>query len=145
LGTFGNPLQRPSKTIMLDGYDLYPGLPEISLGVFLLICALVGIINNPYMVDFAQFVYVMGLVDLHYPRHLASVLESGALAGLHGLWVIEQKYAVGLGKFSYITDMGLISNSAINIVIILISLIILSIVFLIHQILTKLVPYNRMD
>jgi len=58
------------------GYDYYPSdLPNLSsLGGFALIAALLGLIKNPFMTDFAQVLFFLGLLDTHYPRHLASFL-----------------------------------------------------------------------
>jgi hypothetical protein len=97
------------------------------------------------MTDFAQLVYLMAFFNLHYPNNLASVLESGAMAHLHGFIKIVQYNAVGKGKFSYITDMGLLSNSAINLIVIAAGLIVFLILFLIYNILKKIVSYNKVD
>lgn len=49
----------------------------------------------------------------------------------------------GKAKFSYITDMGLLSNSFINLVIIVMGLVIFLLIFIVFQILKKLVEYNK--
>jgi hypothetical protein len=76
LATFNNPLQKASSTVYIAGYDKYPdGLMDLSmLGVLALLVAVVGLAKNPYMVDFAQTLFLVGLVNFHYPYHLASFL-----------------------------------------------------------------------
>lgn len=87
LMTFKNPLQRANSTIYVEGYDYYPiDLPDLSsLGLLALLVAFLGIGKNPYMIDFAQTLFLIGLVDAHYPSNLASFLESASIAHLHGL------------------------------------------------------------
>jgi hypothetical protein len=63
--------------------------------LLLLACALIGMVKNPYMTDFAQLVYLMALVNLHYPKNLASALESGAYAHLHKFIAFIQNYSMG--------------------------------------------------
>lgn len=74
--TFQNPLQKSYSTIQFNGFDYYPSnLPNLSsLGGFALIAAILGLIKNPFMTDFAQVLYLLGLLDTHYPNHLASFL-----------------------------------------------------------------------
>jgi hypothetical protein len=86
LSTFSNPLQHPSSTLFLEGYDKYPAdLSEIdNFGLFALMCAVIGLVKNPYFTDFAQIVFVVALTNIHYPIHLRSFLEDGSLAFLHG-------------------------------------------------------------
>jgi len=55
------------------------------IGVFVLICAIVGLYKNPYMTDFAQVLFLMALVNYHYPFHLASFLESTGIAHFHNI------------------------------------------------------------
>jgi hypothetical protein len=76
LATFTNPLQSPSATIYIEGYDYYPiDLSSLtSFGILGLIVALVGLFKNPYMLDFAQTLYLVGLVNCHFPYNLASFL-----------------------------------------------------------------------
>lgn len=110
----------------------------------LLLCALIGLVKNPYMTDFSQRIYLMAFFNLHYPSNLASLLESCQIAHLHGIIkLLTQNYAIGEGKFSYISDMGLLSNSAINLVIVVIGLVIFFIAFIVYQILKKVVNYNK--
>jgi hypothetical protein len=84
--TFTNPLQRADSTIYVEGYDYYPAdlIDLSSLGLLALVVALLGLGKNPYMLDFAQTLFLVGLVDSHYPRNLASFLESARIAHLHG-------------------------------------------------------------
>lgn len=74
--TFSNPLQKSYSTIAFEGYDYYPtNLPNLSsFAIVALVCALMGLIKNPYMTDFAQILFFLGLLDTHYPLHLASFL-----------------------------------------------------------------------
>ena len=74
LATYQNPIQTPSKTIILEGFDIYPVTKEVSIGFVILACALIGLVKNPYMTDFSQIIYLMALVNLHYPANLASAL-----------------------------------------------------------------------
>jgi len=76
LATFNNPLQKKDSTIYVDGYDKYPdGLTDLSmLGMLALLVAMIGLAKNPYMVDFAQTLFLVGLVNFHYPYHMASFL-----------------------------------------------------------------------
>lgn len=98
------------------------------------------------MVDFAQFIYILALIDLHYPSNLATVLESAKLAHLHGIIKgFTQNYATGTAKFMYVADLGLLSNCAINLGIIVIGLFVFLIVFIIYQILKKLTNYNKIE
>ena len=60
-----------------------------------LLVALVGIAKNPYMVDFAQTLFLVGLVNYHFPYNLASFLESTSIAHLHGLVSVEQPDSLG--------------------------------------------------
>lgn len=46
----------------------------MSIGFVILACALIGLVKNPYMTDFSQIIYLMALVNLHYPANLASAL-----------------------------------------------------------------------
>jgi hypothetical protein len=39
-----------------------------------MIAALMGLIKQPFMTDFAQILFLLGLLDTHYPSHLASFL-----------------------------------------------------------------------
>ena len=88
LKTFKNPLQKASSTIYIEGYDKYDDdLVDLSgLGVFVLVVALIGLGKNPYMLDFAQTLFLMALVDVHYPGNLASFLEGTSIAHFHG-WI----------------------------------------------------------
>jgi len=76
LYTFYNPLQNANSTLYLEGYDYYPtDLTNLgSFGIFGLIVALVGLFKNPYMLDFAQTLFLVGLVNCHFPFNLASFL-----------------------------------------------------------------------
>jgi len=44
------------------------------LGSLALTVALSGLFKNPYMIDFAQTLYLVGLVNCHFPSNLASFL-----------------------------------------------------------------------
>lgn len=76
LSTFANPLQKATASILLPGYDYYSAsLPSLSsIGILALFCALIGLVKNPFMVDYAQVLFFLGLLDCHYPRQLASFL-----------------------------------------------------------------------
>ena len=39
-----------------------------------LVVALLGLGKNPFMTDFAQMLFLVGLVDCHYPSNLAGLL-----------------------------------------------------------------------
>lgn len=52
---------------------------------------------------------------------------------------------MGEAKFSYITDMGLLSNCTINLVILAIGLALFLILFILYQILKKSVNYNKVE
>jgi hypothetical protein len=43
-------------------------------GMFTLISALIGLIKTPYMTDYAQVLFIVGLSNIHYPLHLRSYL-----------------------------------------------------------------------
>jgi hypothetical protein len=63
---------------------------------------------------------------------------------LHGIFGgLQQKYATGVGKFMYVTDMGLLSNCAINLGIIIVGLFVFFIIFIVYQILKKINNYNK--
>jgi len=55
------------------------------LGTFTLICAIMGLFKNPLMTDFAQNLFLIGLLDIHYPKNLASFFESTNIAHFHGV------------------------------------------------------------
>jgi hypothetical protein len=75
MGTFSNPLQVANASLLLMGYDFYPKLQDLSIvGVLALLCAVIGLGKNPYMTDFAQSLFLLGLVNVHFPFHLASLL-----------------------------------------------------------------------
>lgn len=65
---------------MIEGYDKYPDDlvsvddSKVIIGLILLICALIGLVRNPYLTDFCQIIYAYALVNLHYPVNLASFL-----------------------------------------------------------------------
>lgn len=40
----------------------------------MLVVALVGLVKNPYMTDFAQLVFVLALNNVHYPLNLRTFL-----------------------------------------------------------------------
>lgn len=143
--TYSNPIQRTSQTMVLNGYDLYPDLPYLYLGIIFLICALVGLVKNPLMTDFAQLIYLLAFLNIHYPVNLSSMLESSRLAHLHGLVSLPQEYANGEAKFSYVSNLGLLSNCFINMMILLVGLAIFCILFIAYQVLKKFVNYNRVD
>lgn len=79
-----------------------------------LLVALLGLGKNPYMVDFAQTLFLVGLVDSHFPFHLASFLEGTQIAHLNGLVTMEQSGSVGEGKFMYLTGTGFLANTLLN-------------------------------
>ena len=87
LTTFLNPLQKSHSSLKIEGYDLYPpNLNNMSFfGIFALVCAFLGLFKNPLMTDFAQNLFLIGLLDIHYPKNLASFLESTSIAHIHGL------------------------------------------------------------
>ena len=47
------------------------------------------------MLDFAQTLFLVGLVNYHFPSNLASFLESTSIAHLHGLVKVEQPNSLG--------------------------------------------------
>lgn len=61
------------------------------------------------------------------------------MAHLHGFVTLHQIYVTGKAKFSYITDMGLLSNSVVNLGIVVLGLVVFLIIFIIYQILKKIV------
>lgn len=142
--TFQNPLQKPYSTMQFAGYDYYPsGLPDLkSLGALALACALVGLFKNPFMTDFAQVLFLLGLLDSHYPSHLASFLEGSSLAHLHGLIPFSQG-GTGNGKFMYLTGTGFLSNTLTNWVIIAVILGLAGILWAALWIARKRLSYSR--
>ena len=64
------------KIKMSELRDYYP--PELSnmsfFGIFALFSAFLGLFKNPLMTDFAQTLFFIGLLDIHYPKNLASFL-----------------------------------------------------------------------
>jgi hypothetical protein len=76
LRTFENPLQRSYTSVKLEGYDYYPtSLSDMSFfGIFSLICAFLGLFKNPLMTDFAQTLFLLGLLTIHYPKNIATFL-----------------------------------------------------------------------
>lgn len=143
--TFANPLQKADCTIYVDGFDYYPpDLPNWGgLGLLTLIVALIGLGKNPYMIDFAQTLFLIGLVDCHFPTHLASFLESAGIANLHGFLSIEQSDSLGDGKFMYLTGTGFLTNTLTNWVVIVIVLFISLILFLLLLIMKKRLNYSK--
>lgn len=131
--------------MILPGFDIYPQTMSLSIGFLLLGCALVGMVKNPYMTDFAQLIYLLALVNLHYPNNLYTALQSSNLAHLHGIVQVEQMHAVGRAKFSYLTDMGLLSNCTANLLVIAIGLVLFLILFVVYQIVRRAVSYNKVD
>jgi hypothetical protein len=87
LATFHNPLQAASSTVYVEGYDAYSSdLADMStLAILTLFVALLGLAKNPYMLDFAQTLFLIGLVNFHYPSNLATFLEATSISHLHGL------------------------------------------------------------
>lgn len=79
-----------------------------------MVVAVVGLAKNPYMVDFAQTLFLVGLVDSHFPFHLASFLEGTRIAHLNGVISLEQDGAPGEGKFMYLTGTSFIANTLAN-------------------------------
>ena len=147
LATFTNPLQEASSTVFIEGYDYYPtDLPDLSnLGIFALIVALFGLAKNPFMLDFAQTLFLVGLVNYHYPFNLASFLESTSIAHLHGLVSISQPNSLGEGKFMYLTGVGFLSNTLTNLLIIAIGLSIFLIIWVVYAILRKRMNYSKVQ
>ena len=47
---------------------------KLDIGILLLAVALIGMVKNPYMTDFAQLIYLLALIGLHYPANLAKSL-----------------------------------------------------------------------
>lgn len=85
-------------------------------------CALIGLPKTPYMIDYAQVLFIIGLNNIHYPLHLRSMLEDAGLSFLNGFAGIEQDKMNGKGKLAYVVNNGLLSNAFGNIVIIIIGL-----------------------
>ena len=52
-------------------------------------------VKHPFMSDFGQFIFLLALITLHYPYHLASALESTGLAQFNSVIPIEQLEAQG--------------------------------------------------
>ena len=147
LTTFNNPLQAANSTLFIEGYDYYPtDLRDFSnLGVLVLLIAVLGLAKNPFMLDFAQTLFLIGLVNFHYPSNLASFLEGTSIAHLHGLVSIEQPNSLGEGKFLYLTGTGLLSNTLTNWLIILIFLGVSLVLYVIFVIAQKRMNYSRVD
>jgi hypothetical protein len=143
--TFRNPLQKSYSIVQFAGFDYYPtSMPSLtSLGVLALICALMGLIKNPYMTDFSQILFLLGLLDTHYPSHLASFLEGSSLAHFHGLIPLQQDGCLGTGKFMYLTGTGFLSNTFTNWIIIVIVLAVAGILSVILWIRRKKLSYSR--
>ena len=55
------------------------------IALLALVCALVGLVKNPYITDFGQLIFLLALLNVHYPCHFASFLESTKLAHLKNL------------------------------------------------------------
>lgn len=104
-------------------------------GIFTLLCAVIGLIKTPYMTDYAQVLFIVGLSNIHYPLHLRSYLENTGLAWLNRFVEAKKNNVEGKGKFKYVVDNGLLSNSMGNILIVIIGLVISIIGFVIMKIL----------
>lgn len=97
------------------------------------------------MVDFAQTLFLVGLVNFHYPRHLASFLESTAIAHLHGLVAIDQPDSLGEGKFMYLTGVGFLSNTLTNLVVVAVVLGVSLLVYLVFAVVRKRLNYSKVQ
>lgn len=78
-----------------------------------------GLFKNPFMTDFAQVLFFLGLLDTHYPKHLASFFEACELAHFHGIFSLHQEGSLGTGKFMYLTGTGFLANTIFNWVLII--------------------------
>ena len=97
------------------------------------------------MLDFAQTLFLVGLVNYHYPSNLASFLESTSIAHLHGLVSIPQPDSLGEGKFMYLTGVGFLSNTLTNLLIIGICLAIFFLIWVVYAILHKRMNYSKVQ
>jgi hypothetical protein len=119
-------------------------LPDLSIfGSLALLVALGGLAKNPYMVDFAQTLFLVGLVDCHFPFHLASFLEGTSIAHLHGLVPLKQDGAVGEGKFMYLTGTGFIANTLSNWILFFSLLLVSLLGYLVLIVLRRRMGYSR--
>ena len=116
-----------------------------GLGIFVLLIALIGLGKNPYMLDFAQTLFLMGLVNAHYPGNLASFLEGTSIAHFHGLVTVEQPDSLGEGKFMYLTGTGLLANTLTNWLLIGLFLGLSLVLYLMLVCLRKKMAYSKVD
>ena len=97
------------------------------------------------MLDFAQTLFLVGLVNYHFPFNLASFLESTSIAHLHGFISISQPDSLGEGKFMYLTGVGFLSNTLTNLLLIAAIVGISLIFYLILIIQRKRMNYSRVQ
>lgn len=114
-----------------------------SFGVLGLIVAIVGLFKNPYMLDFAQTLFLVGLVNSHFPSNFASFLESMSISHLHGLVKVSQPNQLGTGKFLYLTGTGFLSNTMTNLVLIAVLLFLSLILLAVYLIWKRRMSYSR--
>ncbi len=114
-----------------------------ALGIISLISALIGLFKNPFLTDFAQILFLIGLLNTHYPYNLASFLESCSIAHFHGIIPLDQQDSLGRGKFMYLTGVGFLSNTITNWAIIGVFLGFSAILLLILWIGKKKLHYSR--
>ena len=97
------------------------------------------------MTDFGQSIFLIGLLTIHYPLHLASAVESAGLAHFNSLVPVEQLHAQGQHKFSYVTNMGFLSNCTFNLILMGICFFVALILLAIFEGLKKSTKYNRVE
>ena len=97
------------------------------------------------MLDFAQTLFLIALVNYHYPSHLASFLESTSIAHLHGLISVDQPNSLGEGKFMYLTGTGFLANTLTNLILIASVLGISLIVFGIFKLVKSRMGYSKVQ
>lgn len=95
------------------------------------------------MIDFAQTLFLVGLVDAHYPRNLASFLEASSIAHFHGLISIEQPNSLGEGKFMYLTGTGFLTNTLTNWLLFFIVLAVSLLLYVVLVCLRKRLAYSK--
>lgn len=118
---------------------------KVIVGILFLVCALIGLVRNPYLTDFAQMIYVYSLINLHYPINLASFLESAYISHLLQFFEVDQSDSWSTGKFSYVTNLGLLSNCLFNLMCICAGLLVFLILFMIYKGLLKSLNYNKVE
>lgn len=134
-----------TKNIDFPGYDMFDCASTILVesGMWFLVIAIIGVFSKFQTTDFAQTLFFLALLNIHYPCHLAEFVEATAIAHLHKFVSVEQSADMGTAKFSYVATMGLLSNALPMFIVLAVGLIIGIFLFFVRVCLKKKLAYNK--